>query len=388
VSLGNAVAAPVPGAEPVGRQAVDPAAKPPFPPLDRESAQRRADRVLAFRDELAALDAAGVLVLPTPTAATVTRYHDDLLADLAGRFDVDRTGAGRQVSWGIRIAGLLGALALAASLVLLFFRIWGLLSTVTQVAILVVAPLPLIGLAIWLRRRDASGAFATLAGVLATACFGLDLAVLGNLFAMQPSPWAFLFVGALAFALAAQVGSRLLAAAGTAGVVTFLAGSLGVAAHRYWLASLERPESWLLAVLLCGAVARWLAARPPLADAAPVALLPTVRLWLLITACVAVYVLALGAHSDLPLAAKTVERGYEALGFVLAAALITVGVRRRATDLANLGTTTFLVFLLTKLYDWCWDLLPRYLFFLLVGAAAVATLIALQRVRRRLEPTP
>jgi hypothetical protein len=44
---------------------------------------------------------------------------------------------------------------------------------------------------------------------------------------------------------------------------------------------------------------------------------------------------------------------------------------------------TFLVlFTYLKAFDWWWDLLPNYLFFLLLGAIAIAALVILRRVRQ------
>ena len=33
----------------------------------------------------------------------------------------------------------------------------------------------------------------------------------------------------------------------------------------------------------------------------------------------------------------------------------------------NTGVVFFVIFLYTKFYDWWWDLLPKYLFFLILG---------------------
>ena len=53
---------------------------------------------------------------------------------LATRFDVDLGERERQLSWGMRIASFLGAVALAASAFFFLYRIWGLLATPLQLA--------------------------------------------------------------------------------------------------------------------------------------------------------------------------------------------------------------------------------------------------------------
>lgn len=48
----------------------------------------------------------------------------------------------------------------------------------------------------------------------------------------------------------------------------------------------------------------------------------------------------------------------------------------------NTGVVFFVIFLYTKFYDWWWDLLPKYLFFLILGLTAVLVLLAMKRLRR------
>ena len=107
--------------------------------MSKPQAQKRADLIRAFRDELQNLEGDRILVLPDEQRARLTRYHDETLRDLAREFDVDTTDAQKQMSWGMRIASFLGALALCAAVVLFFYRFWGLLSTPVQVAILLAA---------------------------------------------------------------------------------------------------------------------------------------------------------------------------------------------------------------------------------------------------------
>ena len=56
----------------------------------------------------------------------------------------------------------------------------------------------------------------------------------------------------------------------------------------------------------------------------------------------------------------------------------------------NIGAVAFVVFLYTKFFQWWWDWMPAYLFFFIVGAAAIAIILVLRRVRASiaLEGTP
>jgi hypothetical protein len=50
----------------------------------------------------------------------------------------------------------------------------------------------------------------------------------------------------------------------------------------------------------------------------------------------------------------------------------------------NTGVTFFVIFLYTKFYDWWWEWMPKYLFFLVVGMTAVLLLLVFRRLRTRL----
>jgi hypothetical protein len=61
--------------------------------------------------------------------------------------------------------------------------------------------------------------------------------------------------------------------------------------------------------------------------------------------------------------------------------LVTWGIRPSSAGHAD-RTAGAVLYLFMRLVDWFWDLLPKWLFFLLVGAFALAVLLGLQRLRR------
>ena len=71
----------------------------------------------------------------------------------------------------------------------------------------------------------------------------------------------------------------------------------------------------------------------------------------------------------------------ELAGFVCSALAIWAGARRGWPETVNTGITFFVIFLYTKFFDWWWDALPKYLFFLVLGLAAVLILLVLRRLR-------
>jgi hypothetical protein len=125
-----------------------------------------------------------------------------LLAQLASQFDVDRSDAQHQLSLGMRIVSLLGAIALSAAVVLFFLRIWGFVPPAAQIAIVSVAPVVLVAAASFAARVEKTRYFTSLLAILAFACFVLDVSVVGAIFNSKPSAQPFLVWGAFALALA------------------------------------------------------------------------------------------------------------------------------------------------------------------------------------------
>jgi uncharacterized membrane protein len=104
----------------------------------------------------------------------------------------------------------------------------------------------------------------------------------------------------------------------------------------------------------------------------------------LLVAFLAILLVALwGEWSYLPLEPKNVERCYQLVGLAASAGVIWAGVRRRMPGIVNLGAAVFVIFLYIRLHRALWDVLPKYLFFLLIGLIALGLLAAFQRIRRR-----
>jgi uncharacterized membrane protein len=343
--------------------------------MTKEAAQARTDQIRAFRDELRALESEGVVALDPGPRARVQAHHDGLLEELAAAWDVDVSGRQKQLSLGLRIVAFLGAAAMSAAVALFFRRIWGHLDTPVQVLLLVAAPLAGLGLVAFAARRDRSGYFATIAGLVAFACFVVDLALLGDVFNLTPTQNAFLAWGAFGLALAYGYDLRLLLIAGILSLLAYLTATTGTWHGAYWLSAGERPEHYILAGLAVLA----LSYAP---HGGRTAFPGTYRLFGLLAIFVAVLVLSnWGEASLLPFSPGAVEHLYQVAGFAVSAAVIWAGVHFHWPGTTNLGSTFFALFLYTRFYDWWWEWMPRYLFFLVVALVAVLLLLVLQRVR-------
>ena len=347
----------------------------------RSEAQRRADEIAIFRAEVARLEAEGVLRLDAAQQDAVRAHHAALLAGFAGRFDIDRDVQAKQLSLGMRVASFLGALALAASVFFLFYQFWGRFAETAQVAILVAAALGSLALTVGIQTRDASGYFTKLAAMVAFACFVLNLVMLGQIFNITPTDRALIPWAALAFLLAYACDLRLLLAAGICCVIAFVAARVGEWGGIYWLHSGERPENFFpVAILLFGF--------PLVVDHRRMTGFAAIyRVFGLL--CLLVPMLVLGHWgwgsylADYEgLSTRTIEGGYEVAGFVASALAIWLGARRQWPDTVNTGITFFVIFLYTKFFDWWWEAMPKWLFFLVLGLAAILILLVLKRLRR------
>ena len=216
----------------------------------RIEAQQRADDIRIFRKELDRLETEGVLKLADGQRAAVRAHHDGLLAGFAQAFDIDRDVRSKQLSWGMRIASFLGALALAASVFFLFYQFWGRFTETAQVAILIGASLGMFAITVWIQGRDATGYFTKLAAMVAFACFVLNVAMLGQIFNITPSDKALLPWAALALLLAYACDLRLLLAAGIICIVVYTAARFGTWSGMYWIHFGERPENFFPVSLL------------------------------------------------------------------------------------------------------------------------------------------
>jgi hypothetical protein len=343
--------------------------------IGRDDAQRRTDRIASFRQELSALEAAGALILSDEQKAGVAVYHAELLAGLQLRFDVDTSGAARQMSLGMRIVSFLGALALSAAVFFFFYRFWGNLGTGLQVGVLSGAPLLILAGVEFAARRERTLYFASLISLVVFAAFVLNLSMFGQIFTITPSQNAFLVWGALALILAYTYHLKLVLVAGLTSLMGYLAATVGTWSGIYWLSFGERPENIMIAGLMLFAAA-WLPGRLHRYFAG------VYRLYGLLVVLLSLLILShWGAGSYLTFLPKQIEHGYQVASFFVAAGVICFGIRGGFSHMVNLGSTFFVLNLYTKFFDWWWHWMPKYLFFLVLGGIAIGLLLLLKRMR-------
>ena len=342
----------------------------------RSEAQQRADDIRTFQAELDRLEREGVLTLGADQRRAVADHQRDLLATYARAFDIDRDAQSRQLSIGMRAASFLGALALAASVFFLFYQFWGLFPETAQVGILLVAAFGTFAATFVIQARDATGYFTKLAAMVAFACFVLNIAMLGQIFNITPSDKALLPWAAFALLLAYACDLRLLLAAGILCLITFISARTGTWSGMYWLHFGERPENFFPAAIALLFLPQLLDHRRFQGFAA------IYRVFGLLSLFLPMLVLAnWGQISYLDFNRTLIQGFYQVLGFVGTAAVIWLGTKRHWPEVVNTGLTFFVIFLYTKFYDWWWDIMPKYLFFFVIGLSVVLLLVVFKRLR-------
>ena len=349
----------------------------------RTDAQRRADDIRVFRQELARLEREGVVALTETQRSAIAGHHDGLLAQYAEAFDVDRDVQGKQLSLGMRIASFLGALALAASVFFLFRQFWGYFGTSVQVSVLIAAALGTFGATLWIQRKDASGYFTKLSAMVTFACFVINIAMLGAIFNLTPSDNALIPWAALAFLLAYALDLRLLLATGILCGIAYVSARTGTWRGMYWLDFGERPENFFpaAAVLL---IVPMVIAHDRFAGFGAI-----YRVFGLLTGFLPLLVLAnWGQLSYIDADPDIIAGGYQVVGFAGTAAAIWWGAKRGRPEVVNTALSCFVILFYTKFFDWWWDVMPKYLFFLVLGLSAVLLLLVLKRLRGSLYQRP
>ncbi len=317
-----------------------------------------------------------MLELTDEQLQAIADYQNNLFGVLSEEYDIDINRREKQFSFGMRIASFLGALALAVSVFFLFYQYWGILSTSMQISILMSAPVAGLVATLIVSTREKSGYFTKLLALVCFACFVLNVVVLGQIYNVTPSDKAFIAWAALAFLLAYSCDVRLLLVAGILCVGGFISARVGVWSGLYWIHFGLRPENFFVPALLFFFLPFYLPHNRY------TGFHPMYRVFGLLGFFIPVLILAYaGQLSYLLLDESVIEGFYTILGFAASAGLIALGIRMGLVDVVYTANAVFVFFLYTKVYEWWWDWMPKYMFFLLVGLIAVLILLVFKRLR-------
>lgn len=349
--------------------------KTDIPVRTKAEAQDRVDQIQAFRQELTLLEQEQVLVLTHEQQTGVARYQQQILHYLASVFDTAGTTKEKQLGLGLAITASSGTLALAASVFFFYFQFWGGLPTTTQVQIVTGAPV--IGL-LCAAVAAMTGRFPSLARlftVITWLCFVLNVLLLGRIYNCFPSAATVLAYAALAFVLAYAVTSRLLLVAGIMSLSAFLAAQMTIWKGWYWLSFYEHPEYFFAAALLFF-----------LLSLIPHRLFTGFSSLYRICALLLFFLPVLllsnwGEISNLERSVEQIETIYLLIGFIGSGLLIALGILLRWPEVVHTSYVFFTLFLFIQCYNWWWEWMSPYQFFLVVGVVAVLMFIGLKFLR-------
>jgi hypothetical protein len=79
---------------------------------------------------------------------------------------------------------------------------------------------------------------------------------------------------------------------------------------------------------------------------------------------------------------------YQGITLIAAIVVLVVAIRFQFVESVYIAAGALTIFLLIRFVDWFWDAMPRFVFFLVLAGGAFAWLIALRRLRARLEHVP
>lgn len=388
------------------------------------------DRIV--RDAILGWRASGLLTV---------EQGDGLLATLSAAPAPARAVANeRKLGRGVTILVNLGAIALAAGLLIFFASNWIEFGRAAKIASLLVLT-AFFYVAGFELTREGRGSFPKLGlALIFLGCvmFGTDIVLLALIYDLTAEhAWSLLVQWVAWLSIAYVVRSRLVLFLALIGVVAWFGAEVGYCWGGYWL-YLGRPFHFIgvgICLLAVGGLHAWRGRREFAAAWALVGLLlvylstlilsifdlqKNVRLetstassvvWLLFLAPYALSVLALAvihvrwrrtALTDPPVllvlfllvlmtlaSVIAITHHSRELWFILLLTLLTsagiyLGVAWESPVFLNTSLVFFAVNLYTRFYEYFWDAMPKSLFFIVGGAALILGGVGVERMRRRL----
>jgi uncharacterized membrane protein len=345
----------------------------------RRKAQQRADRIALFKAELAELEREQALALTPEQRSRLNAHLEGVLSSLRQQFGIDATESAKRISWGMRVASLLGGVALGIAAVLFVYRFWGSLPAPAQVIILVAAPLLLLAAAELTFRRRVHLYYTALLGLAAAVAFVIELNAFGSVMNLTSSPHALLVWALFAILVAYAYGLRLLLGAGLVLMCAYTAAVWIAALGGYWAALLERSELLIPAAVLLYVVP-WVTHHRDTRDFSYV-----YRACGAATGLTGLLLFSTSGHLCCwGVTHRAAQVFCQIAGMALSLGVILHGFRLGRSGLVNLGALAFVVFLYVRLHSWWWHWMPKYLFFFLIGLTAIGLLLVFRLLRSRL----
>jgi hypothetical protein len=169
-------------------------------------------------------------------------------------------------------------------------------------------------------------------------------------------------------------------AAGILSLMAYFTAAVGAWSGVYWIYMGQRPENYILIGLVTFTIPFMIRHHRRPGFAAIYRLLGMLALFIAI-----LVVSNWGEISYLEMDGEAVEILYQVIGFLVAGLAIWIGIRLQMKEVVNTGAAFFVIFLYTKFFDWWWDWMPKYIFFMTLGLIAVGLLLILNYARKVLQ---
>ena len=200
-----------------------------------------------------------------------------------------------------------------------------------------------------------------------------------QIFNITPSENVLLAWAMFAFILAYAIDARLILAAGIICIASFLSAKTGTLSGSYWIDFRGWPENFFPAALILFLVPYF-----PHYKFSGFAVI--YRVFAMLFFFIPVLLLSNWGRASylylyLNIDKESIEIIYQISGFIFSAIAIWLGIKKNWSEVFNTGNVFFTIFLYTKFYDWWWDWMPKYLFFLVVGLSAILMLCIFKRLR-------
>ncbi len=348
--------------------------------VNKIDAQKRINRILAFREELAHLQSEQIAKIPNEETDKIAAYHQGILNRFSEEFDTDSSFSEANLSIGMQIASTLGAIAFSAALFLMIDTIWPNFSDLARLVF--GTALPFIGIALTeaIHRIFKTPYYTGLAALTAIAGFTGSLFILGYQYNLGSSPLSLIMLGAFGVALSLQYRLILPFFLSIIGTLTGVGGLLTESfSQNLWLGA-DLSETYLIPALIVMGMA---------------AFIPKWRTHYLgsslynasaiVAGFLILFFIISPAESYLPFGETANSWLYAIAGTSIGIGSVFLALKSEWLVTRHLATAFMLAVLIIKYIDLAWGKLPEFLFYLLFGLFAVGCIIILRRFRTRLK---
>ncbi|MBE7635883.1 DUF2157 domain-containing protein [Sneathiella sp. P13V-1] len=347
--------------------------------MNKRDAQRRAEQILSFQQEMEILKSEQVLRLSETDRSAVSNYHEELLDHLSATFDTDRTKGQANLSIGMQIASTLGAIAFSFALFLVFENFWDDLGIYIQLGLASLLPFIGLGLTIAVDRIFKTPYYTGLSVIVAIACLVGNILILGHYFNLPDSPNAFLLWGVYGVILSLRYQLAFPFFLSVLSIFTFIGGYITEVLGYNWSHTIYGELYLAPALIIAAACYLYLPARR-------YHLTPVLFLTAFLVAAVSLLQLSLaGRYSFFTIDRDFVEFFYTLLALGFGGISIAISLKEDWSFSKYAAIGFLILVLLTKYYDWAWDVLPEYVFFLILGIFSIAIIIVLRKTRAYLQ---